>query len=638
MTILFPAILPRHLILLLFILLSGCSTAPDKDVDDIISDAVRDQAIEDGAETAAAENPEHYIKLASESSGELQQKYLLKAAELLYLRGDITSAQDQLETIQAEDVAGSRQIQIQLLAAKIALANHNPAQAIELLPGQERMTVSQFIEINEIRADANIALGYLLDAVKTRVQIDPYYKDEEQRENNHRAIWSALNALPPVVLDDLSTSNKSLQGWLELIRVMRNAQINNNELQNEVLNWRTRFPEHPASTMFIDRLLEAHLGAPGVDHVIAVLLPQKGPYQGAANAIKNGFLSAYYADRTQSQKPTLRFYDTSSKDLDFIALYRQVVREGASYVLGPLDKAAIEQLIQSSDPASGFASELEVPVLTLNYAEDSLNTVNNLYQFGLLPEDEARQVAELAIRQNKTRAAVLAPNGAWGERLKTAFEQRFTELGGSVLSAQFFNGQIDDYGRPIKQMLNLQESNNRHKDLQQLLGTELKYSPYRRQDIDMVFLAATPHSARSIMPALKFHHAGDLPVYSTSHVYTGNNDRSADMDLNGLMFCDLPWTVLGNHPLKQTFKKNWPEQQGYTRLFALGVDSYHILYNLKLLSSYENAQFAGQTGNIYLDKNNRLHRESLWARFRNGTANYVNTTIAPDGAAAIESD
>lgn len=108
----FPAILPRHLILLLFILLSGCSTAPDKDVDDIISDAVRDQAIEDGAETAAAENPEHYIKLASESSGELQQKYLLKAAELLYLRGDITSAQDQLETIQAEDVAGSRQIQI----------------------------------------------------------------------------------------------------------------------------------------------------------------------------------------------------------------------------------------------------------------------------------------------------------------------------------------------------------------------------------------------------------------------------------------------------------------------------------------------------------------------------------------------
>ncbi|MDA3869615.1 MAG: penicillin-binding protein activator [Gammaproteobacteria bacterium] len=616
------------------ILLSGCSTTPDKSVNDIILDAVRDQAIEEGNETTLAETPEHYIKLASKSRGEMQQRYLVKAAELLYSRGDIASAQDQLESIQAEDIAGSRHIQIQLLAAKIALANHNPAQAIDLLPGQERLTVSQFIEINEIRAEANVAMGYLLAAIKTRVEIDPYYKDNEKREKNHRAIWSALNALSPVVLNDISSSNKALQGWLELIRVMRAAQLNSNELRNEVLDWSMRFPEHPVGNTLIERLLQAHLGTPSTDHVIAVLLPQQGPYQAVTKAIKNGFLSAYYADRTQSPKPVLRFYDTSRKDLDFVALYRKVVQEGADYVLGPLDKAAIDQLMLSND----LASELEVPVLTLNYAEDASSVADNLYQFGLLPEDEARQVAELAIRRNKTRAAILAPDGPWGERLKSAFEQRFTELGGSVLSTQHFNGNIDDYGRPIKQLLNLQQSNNRHKDLQHLLGTELKYSPYRRQDIDMVFLAATHHSARSIMPALKFHHAGDLPVYSTSHVYTGNKDRSADMDLNGLMFCDLPWTLLGDHSLKQTFKNNWPEQQNYTRLFALGIDSYHLLYNLKLLSSYENAQFVGQTGNIYLDSNNRLHRESLWARFQNGTARYINTTIAPKSGISIESD
>ncbi len=618
---LFSSILPRHLILLLLILLSGCSTAPDKSVDDIISDAVRDQAIGEGTETTSAETPEHYIMLASESSGALQQKYLLKAAELLYSRGDISSAQDQLENIKAEDIASSHQIQIQLLAAKIALTNHNPAQAIELLPDQKRMMVSQFIETNEIRAEANVAMGYLLAAIKTRVQIDPYYRDDEKRESNHQAIWSILNALPPVVLNDVSSSNKALQGWFELIRIMRNAQFNSDELRNEVLDWGTRFPEHPAGNAFIDRLLQAYLSTPPTELTIAVLLPQQGPYQAVTNAITNGFLSAYYADRAQSYKPALRFYDTSSKDLDFVALYRKVVQEGADYVLGPLDKAAIDQLM--------LASELEVPVLTLNYAEDASSAADNLYQFGLLPEDEARQVAELAIRRNKTRAAILAPEGPWGERLKSAFVQRFTELGGSVLSIQHFNDHIDDYGRPIKELLNLQLSNNRHKDLQHLLGTGLNYSPYRRQDIDMIFLAATHQSARSIMPALKFHHAGDLPVYSTSHVYTGNKDRSADMDLNGLMFCDLPWTLLGDHPLKQTFKNNWPDQQNYTRLFALGIDSYHLLYNLKLLSSLENAQFVGQTGNIYLDSNNRLHRESLWAKFKNGTAGYINTTIAP---------
>jgi len=599
-------------------------------VDDLISEAVRDQAIEEKLDVTAQETPEHYIKLASESTGETQQKYLMKAAELLYQRGDISSAQNQLENIKAEDMADSRQIQIQLLAAKIALANHNPAQSLELLPKQTRMTVPQFIEVGEIRAQANTAMGYLIEAIKTRVQIDNYYKDDKQRENNHTEIWSALNALPSVVLNKLGSSNKTLQGWIELTQIVRTAQINNQQLQNNILDWNTRFPEHPVSKTFLTELLEEHVNTQTKVQAIAVLLPLSGPYQAASEAIKSGLLSAYYADIKQEHKPTIRFYDTGIKDLEFMSLYRKAVQDGANYVIGPLDKTIINQLTQ--------LNEFEIPLLTLNYAEESLSTANNLYQFGLLPEDEARQVAELAIRQNKTKAAILVPDGPWGQRLKAAFQQRYTELGGTVLSSQFFNDKIDDYSQPIKLLLNLQDSNNRHKDLQQLLGTELKYTPYRRQDIDMIFLAATSRSARSIMPAFKFHHAGDIPVYSTSHVYSGYKNESADLDLNDLTFCDLPWTLVGEDKLNQTFNEYWSEQQNYTRLFALGIDSYHLLYNLKLLSKYDYARFAGQTGNIYIDDNNRLHRELLWAKFRKGIAGYFNTTIAPTILPAIEPD
>ena len=626
----------KHLTPLLFVLLSACSVTPDKSIDDIISDAVRNQAIEESLEIATQESPEHYIKLASESSGELQQKYLLKAAELLYQSGDIASAQDQLESIKAGEVAVSRQIQIQILAAKIALANNNPAQAIELLPQRQRMTVTQFIEVGEMRADANIAMGYLMEAIQTRVKIDSYYKDDEQREKNHTAIWAALNALPSAVLDKLKSSNKTLQGWLELTRIMRAAQTDSHDLQNKILDWGTDFPLHPVSNLFITQLLETYPDAHTEDQLIAVLLPMQGPYKAVTAAVKSGFLSAYYADSNQDNKPRIRFYDTAEKDLDFMALYQKVVQDGADYIVGPLDKSMINQLVQSQE--TGSENELSVPVLTLNYAEDASSRAKNLYQFGLLPEDEARQVAELAIRQNKTKAAVLAPDSTWGQRLTAAFQQRYEELGGTVLSAQLFDDKIDDYGQPIKQLLNLQHSNSRHKDLERLLGTDLKFVPYRRQDIDMIFLAATHRSARGIMPAFKFHHAGDLPVYSTSHVYTGNKNRSADLDLNGLTFCDLPWTLLGDEPLNQIFNKNWPEQLNYTRLFALGIDSYHILYNLNFLSKYDFARFSGQTGNIYLDANNRLHRELLWAKFRNGVARYINTTIAPEPPRPIEQD
>lgn len=275
-------------------------------------------------------------------------------------------------------------------------------------------------------------------------------------------------------------------------------------------------------------------------------------------------------------------------------------------------------------------NELDIPVLTLNYAENPLTVTDNLYQFGLLPEDEARQAAELAIRQNKMKAAILAPDSDWGRRLQTSFHKRFEELGGKIHSTQFFDATADDYGQPIKRLFNLQDSYTRHRNIQRLLATDLKFSPYRRQDIDMIFLAATHRSARGIMPAFKFHHAAELPVYSTSHVYTGNIDKSADRDLNGLLFCDLPWTLVADNNLKKIFDNDWQEQHNYTRLFALGIDAYHVIRNLNYLTSHDYARFSGQTGNIYMDENQRLHRELLWATFSNGKPKFINTTIAPE--------
>lgn len=619
----------KYLLLLFFVLLSACTGTPDKP-DDLSTTTTPDQAAESDINALAQENPNLYLKLASESSGELRQKYFIKAAALFYLRGDFDSAKDQLENINAGEITDAQKIQFQMLAAKLALANHNASLAIELLPRLKQMTVDQFIEIGEIRAKANAAMGYLMAAIKTRIKIDSYYKDEQSRNNNHSAIWSALNSLPSVVLEGNNSKLKSLQGWLELARIMRTAQVDGRDLQNKVLDWGTDFPEHPVTNAFIDMILNEHLAARTTTQAIAVLLPSKGPYQPVTEAIKSGFLSAYYADNHLGVKPSIRFYDSSDKTKSFMTLYQQAVKDGADIIVGPLDKSAISQLSQ--------LPKLEVPVLTLNYAEEASSTNSDLYQFGLLPEDEARQAAEQAIRENKTRAAILVPDSPWGQRLKVAFQQRYTELGGSVLSSQSFNDQIDDYSLAIKQLLNLHQSNNRHKNLQRLLGTSLKYTPYRRQDIDMIFLAATHRSARGIMPAFKFHHAGDLPVYSTSHVYTGNRDKLADIDLNGLMFCDTPWTLTSNDKLNHTFSQHWPEKKNYTRLFALGVDSYRLLYNLNFLSKYEFARFSGQTGNIYMDENNRLHRELLWAKFRRGIANYINTTTSPEPIATVEKD
>lgn len=599
-------------------------------MDDLISDAVRNKDNDISGEFDDSKPAEYYIRLASESSGAIRQQYLIKAAQLLYQRGDISSAQQQLSTIRPEDVEGARHTQIQLLAARIALANDNPTQAIELLPAADRLNTEQYIEASEIRADANVALGYFMAAVRTRAHIDELFVKPKLRNTNHEKIWTALLALPAVILTNETSEKTDIQGWLELARMMRNAQTDISGLQNDILNWGTRFPQHPVSNDFIDRLLDAYLANYTATSNIAVLLPLQGRYKSVTDAIKGGFLSAYYDDSLLAAKPKIRFYDTSESG--FEQLYQQAVSEGANYIVGPIDKDTINRLAS--------ITKLDVPVLTLNYATTSLSTTSNLYQFGLLPEDEAIQAAELAIRQDKMNAAILVPSSEWGQRLQQAFKTRFEELGGKVHAVQNYDTKSDDYTRPIKELFNLDDSTSRHRDLERLFGAQLEYSPYRRQDIDMIFLAATYHSARGIMPAFKFHHAGDLQVYSTSHVYAGHINKSADMDLNDLLFCDSPWTLLsGNdNPLKKTFESTWPEMENFTRLFALGIDAYNVIRNLNYLESQDYARFSGQTGNIYLDDNRRLHRELLWARFKKGLPTYINTTTSPLQQRGYEKD
>ena len=134
----------------------------------------------------------------------------------------------------------------------------------------------------------------------------------------------------------------------------------------------------------------------------------------------------------------------------------------------------------------------------------------------------------------------------------------------------------------------------------------------------MIFMAATPKDARQLKPQFKFHYAGELPVYSTSHAFTGKIDQRSDRDIDELLYCDMPWILNPSKTLKQALTQNWPEHQQYTRFFALGTDAYHLIPYLGRLQAKSYERFSGQTGNIYLDSFNRLRRELLWAQFIRG--------------------
>ena len=509
---------------------------------------------------------------------------------------------------------------VALLSTEIALAEQNLLLASELIAEIKPKTRNQQVQLYAAKADFDYLSGNYMSAIERRVQLDPFIFDLKAKSQNKQKIWAALSNIPTSQLTSQRSNNAITSGWLDLAKVMRSGQQNIAQLEDDLLDWGTRHPTHPVGHTFLTGLIEDYqIDTSGIKR-IAVILPMNGNLAKVSDAIKNGFLSAYYSDSDSPIKPTITFYDDSNPDSTFEQVYQQAILDGATNIIGPLNKSTINQLSQQE--------ELRLPVLTLNYSADDYSYTDNLFQFGLSPTDEARQVAELAIRENKMRAAVFYPDSKWGNRLKTAFTEHYEALGGRVLSSADYTTNSNDYRRPVKAMLNLNLSSIRRRKVEHIISATTKYEPYRRQDIDMIFLAATHRSARGIMPAFRFHHAGDIPVYATSHVYTGKINRELDRDLNGLIFCDLPWVLQNSSALLKTFNTNWPQQKSLTRLFALGIDAYHLIYNLDYLKNKDYAFYAGQTGNIQLTSANRITRKLLWAKFQKGKPVKFETAIS----------
>ena len=143
----------------------------------------------------------------------------------------------------------------------------------------------------------------------------------------------------------------------------------------------------------------------------------------------------------------------------------------------------------------------------------------------------------------------------------------------------------------------------------------------------MIFIAANARQARLIKPQLKFHHAQDLPVYSTSNISSSASTPADDRDLNDILFVDMPWMLdNSNNRDFQQVARLWPEaSQRFSRLFALGIDAYRMIPSLRRLMINPEESRAHHTGNLTVDEFGRVRRTLLLATYENGVARMLET-------------
>lgn len=472
----------------------------------------------------------------------------------------------------------------------------------------------------QLRAEAMYADGRPVPATAALVQREADLQgDADAIQRNRDTIWNSLNARPLANADlrGLRHADDVTRGWIELaILAQQGASLRQYE------SWQQTYPDHPAADRLpalmmpgAAPLLPASAGSSGSipqplilpptgPGPTALLLPLSGPLAGVAKLLRQG-----YADqaRREGDTSTPQVYDDGGDTAAAVDLpLQQALNGGAGVVVGPLQKSAVAALAQGG--------ALPVPVLALNYLDHGVTAPPGLLQFGLAPEDEARQAADNAYAAGLRQAVALVPDDARGSRILTAFTQRLQSLGGRVVASAQYSASTTDFSAQVRGMLDIDASMSRDKAVANALGRRPEFQPRRRGDVDFIFISGRPTQDRLMASMFRYWRADTLPIYATADVNTGTGDN----DLAGIRFCDDPWLLEPGPEWdaeRARIVQATPGQAvGYQRLYALGMDAARLVKRLRQGAMLPGEEVSGDTGELSLAPDGVVQRRLACAQ------------------------
>lgn len=538
-----------------------------------------------------------------------QDVFRLQAAQTWLKIDENNKAELYLNLISSKQLNLRQVNQLHLLYMQLYLNSNRTKDAISEIEEISRRSLNNVQQRNfyKLSAFAYALEDKFLASAQQRIKLEAYLNTEDKNVNN-KAILDMLSLVPLDILDRQVKKGVSeiALGWLDMGILRAKFTQGTSAFNQAVEQWKKNYVDHPGQ-LFIDaeRNLPVDIVLGDVSK-IAVFLPMSGGYKIYAKAIKAGVMAAYRRHKRDGVQPEIQFYNT--RDMDISSLYEQAIQEGAELVIGPLDKKLITQLVEST--------HLRVPVLALNYVDGLIK--ENLYQFALSPIDEVKQVVQHARAEGYHNAIILAPESSEGARISTYFKNDWEALGGRLLNVQTYKMGEKDFSFPVKQLLNINESQGRAKKIRKTIGG-IEYNLRRRRDVDVIFIVASQSVARLINPQFYHNRAKSVAVYGLSRVFLGRVDRKKDIDLEGVRFCTIPWLFDGAYEgdlkkqLVQGVVSEYPAK--YSSLIAFGIDAYTLLPYLDDLGSLP---YDGATGKLLLNKYHRVERGLVCAEYKKG--------------------
>ncbi|HEY7753190.1 MAG TPA: penicillin-binding protein activator [Steroidobacteraceae bacterium] len=478
------------------------------------------------------------------------------------------------------------------LDVEIALARGDRARAASLLRG-----LPEAGDASALATRARVHFGELriADGVAALVAREALLSDPAERLANQRlivdGIGGALERGGSARAPDWADA--TLNGWLELGRILADARAGALGTQRRLQTWRERFPAHPASEALWRGAAERPAASGNLPRQVALLLPLSGRAEAAGQAVRDGFLAAYY-DHGSAARPRVRVYDVAARDAP--SAYLQALADGSDFVVGPLTREEVASLATLAD---GRAT-----TLALNFLPDGVAAPDRFYQYALSPEDEARLAARRIVADGRLSGVTLVPQSDWGRRVHAAFAAELAAAGGTIVDQGDYAPSTVDFNDILRR----------------LLRTTGQRGSTPRPDAQFIFVAAQPVHGRLIRTQLRFNYASALPMYATSDVFDGVGPGTVDLD--GVTFPDMPWVLDPFGPAaaaREAAERTFPGRTGQLgRLHAFGYDAFRLIGELRRLQGGGSTPLPGLTGRLSVDGAGHVRRELDWAQVVNG--------------------
>ena len=294
---------------------------------------------------------------------------------------------------------------------------------------------------------------------------------------------------------------------------------------------------------------------------VALILPTKSAALATlAENVRQGFAAA--AEASGRAAPPVTITAIENEQAALVEACRDAQEAGALLIVGGMTRDGAAQLATSGCSRA--------PTLLLNEPPPGTPLPPNVFSVSLSLENEARQVALLAVAEGRHVAVVIHSASPLSRRVQEAFEREWTRAAGDVRGRLVFSGSAED--APIVR--------------DRLAGV----------NADMVFIALDPPEARSVRPYI----SGMLPVYATSMSINPRAEAIVNVDLQGVRYVEMPWFIQPDHPAVMIYP---PAKPGisveHERLYAFGIDAFRI--GTLLLKGDRAAPLDGVTGRITLD-------------------------------------